>query len=149
MHRTALVASLLIAALSLYPARAADSVQPQSISINNLRGVASGTQASATEFYQSSTLLFTNCVAYTGTNTASAVQGLDAVTVQLTLGNSAATTTVATATVDVASNGTWWCAITIPTLGASYSCYGQVKLTDAQTNSYIYPWFKILTKEAL
>lgn len=148
MNRT-LPALLLLLALAVYPAHAADSVEPQSITVNNLRNVASGAQASTVEFYQGASILFTNCVCYTGTNTSTAVQGLDSVAVELTLGNSTSTTRVFTATVQVASNGTWWCAATIPPGGSSFTCYAQVKLTDAATNTYIYPWLKILTKEAL
>jgi hypothetical protein len=95
-------------------------------------------------------LLFTNCVMYQGTNSASDVQGLDGVTVELTVGNSAVTTTVVNATAQVASNGTWWASVTLPSIGGNgLPYYAQIKIVDASTNSYIYPWLKLLTKNAL
>ena len=148
MKRIALVLAILMSALTF--ARAADVVSPATLSVTNFRGVAAGEIASFTEFYIGSSLLLTNCTMYTGTNSASAVQGLDAVTIQVTLGNSSITPTELTDSSIVASNGTWWASATLPSIGSSGLHYNlQVKITDANTNSYIYPWLELKTKPAL
>lgn len=118
---------------------AADSVIPASLTITNLRDEAVA-YASDAWFFEDTTLRLTNCVLFAGTTTNAAKQGLSQVTVQLKAGN---TTTSATyiGTAQVESNGTYSCDLIVPAY--SGTCYLQVKVTDASTNSYIYPW-KIL-----
>ncbi len=132
-------------------ARADDYVAPATLSITNFRGVATGTAASESEFFMGSSLLLTNCVCYSGADTNSAVQGLDGVTLELTLRPTAITSTVVSASALVASNGTWYATATIPVAegGDTSWCWIQLKLTDATTNTYIYPWQKIITRKAL
>ena len=81
--------SLLVGALvgGAMVARAADAVEPVSVTFTNVRGEAASSLPGVGVIYRGSTLLFTNCVMYQGTNSASDVQGLDGVTVELTVGN--------------------------------------------------------------
>lgn len=127
--------------------RVAQALEPASASVISLRGEAAGKAVSVEYFYRLSTLRLTNCVAYASTNTSGAVQSLDGVTVELRLGLVATNSTAYTGTVVVASNGTWWCDITVPDTDDTYL---QLKLTDTNTaTSYIYPWKTIKTKESL
>jgi hypothetical protein len=96
-------------------------------------------------YYRSSTLRLTNCVAYAGTDT-STTQGLDGVTVEVRIGREGTNNVAYTGTVVEASSGSWWADVTVPD---SDSVYLQLKLTDTNSASYIYPWKIIRTKEAL
>jgi hypothetical protein len=51
------------------------------------------------------------------------------------------------ATVLSTNAGTWSCDITAPSFITAP--YIQVKVTDANTNSYIYPWKSLATKTAM
>jgi len=138
----AVAAAALLAAISLVAF--ADPVTPATATINSIRGEAvaniSGT------FYQDATLRFTNCVIYSGTSTNSAVQNLHGVTVTVSAGN-ASTNVDYTATVLSTNAGTWSCDITVPSFITAP--YIQVKVTDANTNSYIYPWKALATKTGM
>lgn len=141
MRRILVIALALLAA----GARAADAVAPASCTITNVRGEALEYVSDET-YYEDTTLRLTNCVIYAGTSTNSAVQGLDGVTVQVSVGNT--TTNIDyTATVQSAEAGSWWCDIVVPSF--TPSPYLQIKVTDASTNSYIYPWKMIRTKDSL
>ena len=114
----------------------ADTVAPASVTFTNTRGDVANTEISPTYFVEGTTLLMTNCVIYSGSTTSSVVQGLDGVAVELRVGDLFSSTAY-TGTVQVAASGTWWKAITVPT---NYtSLFLQLKVTDAATNSYIYP----------
>jgi len=127
-------------------AKAQDLVEPASCTFTNFRGEAE-TYVSGTYFFSGSTLRFTNCVVYAGTDTNSAVQGLSGVTCQVKIGTS--TSNIAyTATVTSTNLGKWACDVLIPTNMTS-TLYMQLKLTDAYTNSYIYPWKMINVKSSL
>jgi hypothetical protein len=117
-------------ALGLWPARAADSVEPASCTFTNARSDAVATVAAGT-IYRNASLNLTNCVAQT---TNSVVQGLSGVTVSVSVGNTS-TNIDYTATVQTAASGTWHCTVTVPDL-STFNV--QVKLTDSLTNSYIY-----------
>lgn len=129
---------LLTVSLGL-PARAADAVQPQSLSAVNLyRDVTTIDYSSAVHFTQGAPLLFTNMVCWsTASGTNAVKQGLDSVTVQVALSTSSTTTgTWQSATVQVASNGTW--SATTTNLPAVSVVYWQCKITDVNTNVYYY-----------
>jgi hypothetical protein len=121
----------LLCLFAAAPGLAADTVAAANATFTNIRGEAVGTVSGS--YYRGATLNLTNCVACT-TNAAT-IQGLDSVTVMVSVGN--LTTNIDyTATVQVAASGTWHCTVAVPDL-ASFSI--QVKVTDSLTNSYIYP----------
>jgi len=133
---------VLFAALSVLPVRASDAVVPATIAVTNFRDEAIG-NISAVEYYNGSSLLFTNCVLYAGTDTNSARQGLSNVAIEVKIGNTATSETYAATS--TATNGVWSCPVTVPTF-AGYT-YVQIKVTDVNTNVYIYPW-KILNRKS-
>jgi hypothetical protein len=125
----------------LLPLCAADAVEPCSVTVTNFRDQAVD-NLSAETYYDGTTLLFTNCVMYAGTTTNSAKQGLDGVTLAMTIGNS--TTNVTYTITTGTTGGVWSCSTTVPTF-SGYT-YVQFKITDASTNVYIYPW-RILNRK--
>jgi hypothetical protein len=141
MNRTVCTLTLIAVAFCL-AAVAGHSVEPTTATFNSVRGEA---QASVSgTFYKSTTLVLTNCVMYSGTTTNTARQGLDAVTVEVRAGTTDSNTAY-TATVSD-TNGIWGCRLTIPNLPSSYL---QVKITDASTNVYIYPWKVLVADQPL
>jgi len=125
--------------------QAGDAVTPASCTITNARG--DGVEyISGTTYYDDTTLRLTNCVLYAGSSTNSDLQGLSNVTVAVSVGN---TTTNAdySGTIQVATSGTWFCDIVVPSFVSVP--YLQVKIEDEHTNSYIYPWKKMLTQGSL
>jgi len=141
---TGLTAMLLVLLVGV--GIAADAVQPATLAVTSLRGEAVTTVSGT--FYTGSTLLLTNCVIYSGTTTNSDVQGLDGVDVEVRVGR--ASTNVATAaTVDVAASGTWYASVTVPTDVVADKFSLQVKITDADTNIFIYPWKTVNVTTAL
>lgn len=132
------LAALLISGAVVLAAAglAADAVSPQSCSFTNLRDEAQE-RIGDTDFFEATSLLFTNCVVYSGSSTSAAVQGLDEVEVEVRIGTTESSTAY-TGTVDEAASGSWYCTVTVPTNLAS--AYVQVKVTDTNSNSYIYPW---------
>ena len=120
----------------------ADSVSPASCTTTNFRNEAQA-YVSGNSYWEGTTLLLTNCVLYSGGDTSSPVQGLAGVAIQARVGL-ITTNTPYTGNVQVASNGTWWVSLNVPT-NTGGSLFLQVKLTDAATNSYIYPWKMIRT----
>lgn len=138
--------TIICATLALVapPVRASDAVTPASVTITNFRDEAIG-NVSAVEYYNGSSLLFTNCVLFAGTDTNSARQGLSDVTVQIKIGN---TTTADTfSATSTSTNGVWSCPVTVPSF-AGYT-YMQIKVTDLNTNTYIYPWMILNRKTPL
>ena len=130
------LALLLILLAPFFPARAADAVEPASVSFNCFRGEAI-TAAAQSYFFESTTLRLTNCVAWSGTTTNSARQGLASVAVEVKVGTLSSNVAYS-GVVEVATNGTFGCDITVPTNMASV--FLQIKLTDSSTNVFIYPW---------
>lgn len=129
-----LMAAVLAAICSVWPAHAGDAVEPNSVTFTNFRAQAVETLNVGT-IYRGSTLLFTNCQVYAGTSTNAAVQGLSGVTVQVSVGD-LSTNVDYTATVSSTNAGRWGCAVTVPNMATFLL---QVKLTDENTNTYIYP----------
>ena len=142
MTNGSMVVLALCAVLFALCARAADAVEGAQCSFTNNRGD-SVSYVSSTEFYRGSTILFTNCMFQT---TGTATQGLDGVTIEMRWGT-AGSNNAYTGTAQVAASGTWWLSFTMPTNWEDP--FIQMKLTDSNTNSYIYPWKKILSKAAL
>ena len=133
---------VLCAMLSALCAWAGDAVSPASCTYTNSR-TDTASYVSDTEYYRGSTLLFTNCLILT---TGGATQGLDGVTVEMRWGSTAASLCY-TGTVQSAAAGTWWYSFTVPT---NYEAPNiQIKVTDSNTNSYIYPWRLVHTKLAM
>jgi hypothetical protein len=130
-------AAALILSLAIGAAHGADAVEPSTCSITNIRGETE--VAIPGTFYKSTTLLFTNCVLYSG-NTTNARQGIDGVTVTATVSDgSAASSTSVVATAISTNLGTYWFSVNLRT-NLSNQANVQIKLTDAQNNTYIYPW---------
>ena len=136
---------LLVAVILSVSAQAGSSVSPAICSITNFRGEASA-QAGSIPFFRGASILFTNCVVYSGGSTSSAIQQLSNVTVQVSIGQ-LGSAVVGTGTVASASGGSWWFTTTVPT---NYSNpFLQVKLTDDAGNSFIYPWKTLATQDPL
>jgi len=68
-------------------------LESASITMTNLRGEAQTAADSAT-FYRGDQIQFTNCIAYSGTSTSSAIQDLTGLTLTVSHGDSIGTTTV-------------------------------------------------------
>ncbi len=125
--------------------RAADAVEPVSVVWTNIRDEAQDYISSA-YFYYGTTVRGTNLVMYAGTSTNSARQGLDGVTIDVNIGTTSTNLPYVGAAID-ASNGTWWVDFVVPSNIATV--YIQTKITDTNTNIYIYPWKMMRTKEAM
>jgi hypothetical protein len=145
MKKSMLALTVVICAIVALSARAGDAVAPAAVTFTNFRGEAEN-RIAETSFYRGTSLMFTNCVLYAGTSTNSALQGLDDVDIEVKIGNTSTSITYV-ATGSDTNNGLWWCSITVPT-NITYP-YVQVKLTDENTNSYIYPLKTINTKAQL
>ena len=131
-----LAAAVLISDLWVSCLKANDEVAPAIVSFNWVREEGVG-QISSVNYYEGTTLLFTNCAIYAGTTTNSARQGLTGVTMELRIGNT--TTNIPyTPTPQLATNGTWWGSVMVPS--NITPCYLQMKLTSAITNIYILDW---------
>jgi len=96
-------------------------------------------------FYKETTLMFTNCIALDENGT---TQGLSEVTVEFRVGNTT-TSTPYTATVYPVGGETnrWWASVTVPDLTGTISV--QTKLTDENTNVFIYPLKRLTVIEPL
>ena len=124
---------------------ASDAVEPASVAVTSLRSEAV-VAVSPSAFFAGTTLRLTNCVAYAGTTTNSAKQGLTDVDLEIRIGTTSSNAAYAGTAANV-TNGTWWCDVTLPTNLSTV--YLQLKLTDSVTNNYIYPWKVINITEPL
>jgi hypothetical protein len=129
------LAIMLLAFLTVWPAQAADSVEPASCVMTNKRSEAE--VAIPGTYYKSTTLLFTNCVMHSGTTT-NARQGLDGVTVLATISDGAYSSNI-TATAISTNLGTYWFSLNLATNFANQANV-QIKITDGDGNAYLYPW---------
>jgi len=132
----------LVLAVFLGTAKAADSVEPASLSVTNNRND-SVSYLSETVFYKNASLLWTNCTLQT---TGTVVQGLSGVAIELKWGNSLSNLTF-TPIVTSTNLGKWTLNMTIPEGWDMPSI--QIKVTDAMSNSFIYPWRLIHVKDAM
>jgi hypothetical protein len=112
------------------------ALDPQYISVTNLRSETADQWASSVEFYTGQTIVFTNCTAYSGGSTSTAVQNLTGVTITVSVGTTA-TNHDFTGAAQVATNGTWGASFTLPTNWVNPSVW--FKFTDSSTNVFIYP----------
>lgn len=131
--------ALFIAAISITGL----ALAPQSITVTNLRDEAVG-YASGLEFYRGQSLVFTNCLAYSGGTTASARENLDGVGVTITVGWPYSNISWNATT--QATNGVYDCIITVPTNWIEP--FIQFKLTNS-ANTFIYPLKILKTRDAL
>ena len=139
---------LFMLALALGDACAGDGVEPAQLVITNFRNTATIQYASSATYYEDDSVLLTNCVLYSGSDTNSAVQGLSNVTISVVSGNSTVAATNS-GTAIVASNGTWTATFTAPSRDDMTEAYIQVTITDENTNSYTYAQQKIKIADKL
>lgn len=134
MRKSICVLAYVIAVVSV--AIAGDAVEPASTAVTNARNEA--IVAIPGNYYRGDSLLLTNCWCYSDGGTTT--QGLNNVTVEVTLGNSI-TNNDYTATVYAIGGVTsyWYVASVVPT-GITSTMNLQVTLTDENTNSFTYPW---------
>lgn len=123
-----------------------DPVAPATVCVTNARAE-SLAPITVESFFQGTTLTFTNCVPLAGARGTTVRQGLTGVTVELRLGSNATNIapTVTTGTVNVVATN-WSAVVTVP---ARSDVVVQVKITDTNGVSYIYPWKTLATKDPL
>jgi len=119
------------------------ALEPATCTVTNLRAEAE-TYASGEYYYRGQAIRFTNCVAYSGASTSSALQNLSGLTLALEIGSGSSSTSF-TAVAQVATSGTWYCNATVPTNWTAP--YLQFSITDG-TNTFIYPTKILRTKAA-
>ncbi len=122
-----------------------DLVTPANVTVTSLRDEGIGYVSTTVSYYEGTTLRFTNCVVYAGSTTNAARQGLTGVTLTVDIGNT--TTNVEYDGVVLATNGVWGSDVTVPT--DVTPCYMQLKITDSNGTSFIYPWKIVQTTDAL
>ena len=138
---TMVLVGALLAGMAAVVRAADDVVASPSVTFTNIRDEAV-VYVSDETYYQSTTLVFTNCQVYSDTAGA-VIQGLSNVTVDVSIGT-VATNVDYVGSVTSITGGTWSASITVPSFVGAPQV--QVKLTDSLTNSYIYPWKVIRTK---
>jgi hypothetical protein len=122
------------------------ALDPATVTTTNFRGEAVSA-ASSEVVYRGETVMFTNCVAYSGSSTSSAAQNLTNLTVTLTWTDGTLASAVATGTVNNATSGIWSASVGIRTNEGAKTFF-QLKLTDG-TNTYVYPFRYLETKAKL
>ena len=133
--------------LSTCSAFAGDTVVPALITITNFRDAADIEFVSDATFVQGDTLRFsTNCRVYS-TSDNSVTQGLDEVTVTVSMGDGSVADNIYTGIVVAATEGRWTCDVTVPRKLSL--CYLQVSLADTNGNTYSYQPQKINTVEKM
>jgi len=136
-----LVSGLTAIAVILAVARA-DSVDPATITCTNNRNDTL-TYLSDAIYFKGASLLWTNCSLQT---TGTVAQGLSGVTIQMKWGSASSNVTFSPV-VTSTNLGKWSLNMTVPTNWDQPAI--QIKITDAQTNSFIYPWRLIHVKDAM
>jgi hypothetical protein len=119
-----------------------DAVEPTSITFTNSRTEGMIPLPGDPTYYSGTTLVFSNCVCL---GTGAVVQGLENVTIEVRVGST--TTNIAYVGATNAGATAWSASVTVPTnmtVG-----YIQTKLTDVNTNIFIYSWKTLRTKEPL
>jgi hypothetical protein len=127
-------------ALFVFAAASAWAVDPHTLTITNLRNEVEG-YASTVEYARGMPLLLTNCAAYSSTNAATP-QDLTGVQIVVKIGLPSSNVTYY-GTAQVATNGTWYCLITVPTN------WDNPSLQISLTNTYTYPLKTIKTFQGL
>ena len=138
--------TIIIVTMALVTAAmAGDAVEPASTNVVNTRG--EGELRIGGSYFRGTTLLLTNC--YMFADGGSMTQYLDGVTVEISVGNSTFTN-VYTGTVYASSaayTDMWWQAISVPELTGKISV--QTKITDVNTNIFIYDLKPLSTQVSL
>jgi hypothetical protein len=145
------ILAAIIGALLLVGSVYADSVViPASCTFTNFREEVSGNYVSSTTFYQAQTLCFTNCVLFDSTITNGLLyQGLTNVQVKVNIGAGAGVSNTYTGTVNTTASPNVW-NLTIASFPTNWTTPNvQVQITDANTNTYVYPWKQLGTKAAM
>ena len=142
MKKLVMVMAAVVVAAGMAVA-AADAVDPVSITCTNAR-TDSISYVNATEYYRGATIVWSNCVMLT---TGAATQGLNLCAVEMKWGLSTTAQTFNASIGGGASSNVWNLSMTCPTNWEAP--YVQLKVTDSNTNSYIYPWMMIHTKASL
>ena len=110
------------------------ALNPAMVTVTNIRDEAEA-NISSTEFVRGESLLFTNCVAYSGSSTSSVKENLTGLTVVISIGIPS-TNNIFTGTTQIATNGTWYATVTVPTNWDTP--WVEIKLTNS-TTVYSYP----------
>lgn len=125
-------------------AAAAFALDPQRVAVTNIRDEAEDLYVSQTEIVRGRPILFTNCLAYSGSATSSAPQDLTGLALYLRVGLPE-TSHVFTAAAQLATAGAWWCSFTMPTNWIAPRC--ELSLSNAAAGSYAYPLKRFKTRE--
>jgi len=137
---------LLFIALDL-PALA--GLNPATCAVTNLRDTASIAYLNDVSYFENTTIMATNCVAYSGATTDTDPEDLTLCTVEWTLGNTTTNVTYS-GTVVNATAGTWYAEGTVPAYSNMTEFYCETKITDTNSSvEYIYEWHKMKIKQAL
>jgi hypothetical protein len=139
------ISILIIPLLLAFVVQSAGALEPATASITNLRSETSAAYVSPDEFFRGMPLLLTNCIAFAGSSTSAPRQDLSGLDLSLSIGTVESNLTN-TAFASDPTNGTWWALITVPTNWDAPAL--QLKLSDS-TNTFIYPWKIIKTKQPL
>lgn len=132
----------LIALVALIATAGFAELVPELLTVSWYRTNAVASVAAST-YYKGSTVRLTNCTAYAASG---AIQDLTGVGILVRIGDSA-TNLQATATAQIATNGTFSCTATIPGAGGS-AMRVQIKLTNSAA-IYIYPAYEIAVESTL
>jgi hypothetical protein len=144
--RIVILSGIVVVGAAALLGRADDPVTPSDSSPIFTRSESYGTVTNG-PFYKGTTLLLTNCFVSAGVGM-SPTQGLAGVTCEVKVGNATTTWLTTTGVVQSAAAGTFYVSFTVPT-NADNSALLQLKITDSNTNSYIYPWKTIPVRSAL
>lgn len=127
---------IMLALLCSLSTMAADTVAPAQTSMTNKRddyvSAISGT------YYRGTSLLFTNCLMYAGTGGTGTVQGLNGVTIDVTVSDGTTSSNFQASAIST-NLGTYWFSLNLSTSYVNQANV-QVKITDDGGTSYIYPW---------
>lgn len=133
--------------LTIGVSRADSQVAVPSCTFTAYRGEGAN-YVSSDEFYRGESLLFTNCVLGLGSDSTAGWQGLTNVTVVISVGTTSTNNDYTATVVTGIATNTWFYKFTaFPTNWEAPNI--QIKITDSGTNSYIYPWKLIHTKQSM
>jgi len=136
---------LLCAFITLCLCACSYALDPAQITFTNFRSEAVAA-ASADTFYRGDTIVLTNCIAYSGSSTSSAVQDLTGLGVTVTFGDGTLTGSNVAATI-VSTAGVWSATYTLRS-NEGAKTYIQVRLTNSAAG-FTYPLKYINVKSKL
>lgn len=128
------------AVLFLSHAALGQTLSPATLSITNFRESVAGQYYTTNQFAAEAQLLFTNCTAYSGTDTNSSKQILATnIIMTLRVGDSL-TNTAYTASIGGA-NGNWWCKVVLPDTDPDANASVEMTMSNSTTgDDYTYPY---------